>query len=152
MNRLLNGIVLDDGNMLSYGIGYKIPEYNGYELTITPYNVLKDYDYENLIYCQVRSTKNFRAHPNGYLIAHQETRSGKRYYELSDYNNIRRRLTLTDILNQFNKYSDRLLTVQSNTINIWSRQRALTRKDPPKKPKIDLDKTVSINFGGLINN
>lgn len=110
---------------LKIGVWYKIPKFNGYELL-----------YDGVNY-HVRSFKNFNKYKNGYELPYyhyikKANRYGE-YYEMTAYDNTRRRLKIHQILELMDNES--YYATESNGRNISSRNLTLPhqRKDRVEK-------------------
>lgn len=118
---------------LSLDTTYKIPRFNGYELLITSTMSCKDsylihLEKEDIKgYFAVRSWKNFRKYPNGYYLPYihysNSTNRFSYYYELSDINNKRIRMTIAELCDLIRNHKEYNVTGHQNPIG--SRNRVL---------------------------
>ena len=86
--------------MFDNDIWYMIPGFNGYEI-----NKFK----------QIRSFKNYRVFPRGYLIKTYRDRKGKHYIHLTDNNNIRRKMYIDDLWTLVQKDPNKYIRTTSDT-------------------------------------
>lgn len=70
--------------------------FNPYDQNILWYSILGFNGYELSNFGYVRSIKNFNKYPFGTVLKFQDSQQG-RYYILSDNNNVRRKIYLTEI-------------------------------------------------------
>ena len=141
------------GKEMGFEIWYQIPGYNGYEIKFSKLYG-KTFDHGIGLYHTVRSTKNFKKYPNGYEIQYLHI-SGKQnkivdsYYELSNNDNKRIRLTVIDVLETINRNPDYSLAVPDNMLNIVSRNKIKSRPSEPKNPDFK-KKNIMPSFNKLI--
>lgn len=104
------------------GVWYKIPHYNGYEVSKRA-NTDGTYAY------QVRSFKNVKKYPNGYILTYDHyDKAGNPhyYYTMTRYDNNVFRLTIMDILDLIEK--EPYYAVESNGPNLSSRNLTLPKQ------------------------
>lgn len=150
--KITNEGVQLDNLFLKYNTWYRIPDFNGYELSIglAPYGA-QIWDPEAKLYCAVRSTKNFIKYPYGYCIQYYHDFKNRRgyWFEMSDYNNKRKRLKLLEIFKLMNDRPLQVIDVPDYLINIGSRNRATL--NPPRQ-NMNLGKEpATISFSNLIS-
>lgn len=137
----------DQKMMNLYGY-YAIPGYNGYELML---GLSVDHTFSDLepsdigpLSCKVRSTKNFRKYPAGYTIKY--TRKNDKWFELSNNNNIRVRLSLAEVLETICRSKHILLETPAYFTNVGSRNRIKTIPPRQKDPAFtEKNKTLKLN-------
>ena len=113
--------------IFNVGTWYKIPKFNGYEIMFDG------------MYYHVRSFKHFNKYKNGYELPYDHYRKGGiyigSYYEMTAYDNTRRRYTIDKLLKLMDDES--YYVTESTGRNISSRNLTLPhqRKDRPEKKK-----------------
>lgn len=148
---------------------YKIPKFNGYEFKYVKINK-DDPDPEGFSFIDrkinvahaVRSWKNFNEYPNGYLLPYTHHIKNylthrdqtKMWYEMTDFNNNRKRLTYSAIYDLLQQEPYYAIEVEENHPNIGSRNKAVSTEKPSKnKKKEDIkNKTMSSLMANLIDN
>lgn len=121
---------------MKQGIWYTIPGYNGYE-----------FNSDN----QVRSFKNFKKYPYGYLKKPKINKKGELYWELSNNSNVVHKVTVSEIVQRILDRGELNCERQWNYTDIDSRNRII--EDPRERElarfgtkKEDLKKTSYAKF------
>lgn len=106
---------------------YDIPDYNGYQIMF--HSVSNDF---KLVAATVRSFKNFKKYPYGYILPYYHYAKGKpymdEYYIMTNYEGKRKRLTVQDICKIFTE-SDQIIIPAANGVRAGSRNRLIYKTD-----------------------
>lgn len=155
--------------MIQYGKWYTIPQFKAYEFIIIDlktdpnlntlnYVPILHIDSENKLAHTVRSFKMPNVYPYGYYLPYSHTTKGKEslYYEMTNFEDLRKRLTVTEIIQliidypEYAKIMPDIHTIVGNTRNSvlpWERSDR-QKRDPAKR---EVNSAGSL-FRGLIKN
>lgn len=105
---------------------YRIPFFNGYEICLSTKQYYLSYEYSykgKNVFFILRSFKNYKKYPGGYILPYHHKGKNRKinsYYEMTDINNNRVKLKISDIIKWMEKppYEN---TTAHNRINMGSR-------------------------------